>query len=96
MQVALSSSLRFIRSFLSQGNASRQTLVWSVGPRPRPACSAGGHAEPFCFYTRARMQNNYNSLRDKSPLLGNRAHVIANDSRILYLIRLAVLKNIFA
>lgn len=38
---AVESSLQFICSFLSRGNASRQTLVWSAGqqrggPVPRP------------------------------------------------------------
>lgn len=40
-QCKAENALRFIRGFLSQGNASRQTLVWSVGPQcggpvPRP------------------------------------------------------------
>lgn len=72
---------RFIRSFLSEGNAKRQTLVWSAGQQ------RGGPSLPFCFYTRARMQNNYNSLGDKtSRSLGN---VIASHSpsRVLYDLR---------
>lgn len=71
---------------------SRECKSSDFGLACRPA-ARGACTSPFCFYTRARMQNNYNCPRDKSPLLGNQAHVIANDSRILYLIRFAVSKK---
>lgn len=55
------SSLQFICSFLSQGNASRQTLVWSAGQQ-----CGGPVPRPFVFIPVQECKTIIIPFRDKS------------------------------